>query len=571
MRVPRFGLIFVLVCSFVALTFAVSAQSGVRALVINEFSNIRLTPAIGAEVLDTVDAGYVYEYVTARSADAQWIRVIYAGNEGWVNLAPLQVLAGDVNALPVADPRSVPYGGFESPRSGYLSNVSSTTVSAVTTAGLRIRTGPSRAYITIGNINRNEGIILTGRFGGNSWYQVIYDGTLGWVAAAYVNVLDGDVNALPVDGIAAESPPIITDSGEDYIALLRLMLERLNLAQPSLDQMRASWTDAALTGRAQCSSYPPRPSDIAIAQPLLAANYVELEPLQRDFNDAMFNIRFAIDLFIEVCNQPGTQNPVGQATAAGGLEAINLAERQFATLREKLNALIPSGEPGPNECLLTYNGRTEVLPVIRIGQIYLEEFTDRKNVTGYCFDALQGQVLNFQALPVPSSTVALFVSVSPLDSPTDFLGLGQSTIYERTFIDNIQIPRIGRYVIIIANLGNDGIGRGQFAFRLQDKTFAPSIELLIWNSDNNSFEITTDPQFLFDAGLGPPPALPTPDEFMTPGGGVSPGTVCPSLAFTCNQLFSCDEAYACYDAGNFSLDADADGVPCENELLCTPR
>ncbi|MCA9894880.1 MAG: hypothetical protein KC615_17965, partial [Anaerolineae bacterium] len=149
MRVPRFGLIFVLVCSFVALTFAVSAQSGVRALVINEFSNIRLTPAIGAEVLDTVDAGYVYEYVTARSADAQWIRVIYAGNEGWVNLAPLQILAGDVNALPVADPRSVPYGGFESPRSGYLSNVSSTTVSAVTTAGLRIRTGPSRAYITI--------------------------------------------------------------------------------------------------------------------------------------------------------------------------------------------------------------------------------------------------------------------------------------------------------------------------------------------------------------------------------------------------------------------------------------
>ena len=250
MRVPRFGFILVLVCSLVALTLAISAQSGVRALVINEYSNIRLVPAIGAEVLDTVEGGYVYDFVTARSADGQWIRVVYAGNEGWVNLAPLQLLEGDVEALPVADPRSIPYGGFESPRSGYLTNFSSVTVSAVTTAGLRIRSGPSRAYITIGNINRNEGIVLTGRFGGNSWYQVIYDGTLGWVAARYVTVLEGDINALPVDGIAAESPPLITDSGEDYIALLRLMLERLNLAQPSLDQMRARLAELEAAGGA---------------------------------------------------------------------------------------------------------------------------------------------------------------------------------------------------------------------------------------------------------------------------------------------------------------------------------
>ncbi len=34
-----------------------SAQSGIRVVVINEFLNIRVTPAIGAPVIDSVEAG----------------------------------------------------------------------------------------------------------------------------------------------------------------------------------------------------------------------------------------------------------------------------------------------------------------------------------------------------------------------------------------------------------------------------------------------------------------------------------------------------------------------------------
>src|SRR5690606_34991232 len=90
-----------------------SAQSGIRAVVINEFLNIRVTPAIGAAVIDTVEAGYVFDLIDARSGDNQWIRVDYLCQQGWVNLAPLLVLEGDVNSLPMADPRSIPFGGFE--------------------------------------------------------------------------------------------------------------------------------------------------------------------------------------------------------------------------------------------------------------------------------------------------------------------------------------------------------------------------------------------------------------------------------------------------------------------------
>ena len=37
-----------------------SAQSGIRVLVVNEFANVRITPAIGAEVLGSVPGGYVF-------------------------------------------------------------------------------------------------------------------------------------------------------------------------------------------------------------------------------------------------------------------------------------------------------------------------------------------------------------------------------------------------------------------------------------------------------------------------------------------------------------------------------
>src|SRR5688572_15815341 len=97
------------------LTVSALAQ-GVRAVVVNDNANIRLVPAIGAEVIGTVAAGYTFEIVTARSADNEWIRVDYFGEEGWVNLAPLTILDSSIGTLPVADPRSIPYGGFGSPR-----------------------------------------------------------------------------------------------------------------------------------------------------------------------------------------------------------------------------------------------------------------------------------------------------------------------------------------------------------------------------------------------------------------------------------------------------------------------
>lgn len=560
---------FMILFCWLTLGGSIVAQGNVRAVVVNEFANIRTVPAIGATVIDTVSAGHEFNIVTARSGDSLWLRVIYMGSEGWVHTAPLVILDGNIDALPVADPRSIPYGGFDAPRAGTSDQIGP--VAARPSTGLRLRAGPSTAYPTLANIARNEGITLTGVFAYGGWYQANYEGILGWVSAQYVEILSGNITTLPVDGIIAAAPPTSGDINDDFLGILRLMLDRLNISQEALNEIRARWTDAALLGRAQCSGvYPPRPTDIQIALPILAAFRPTLEPLQADFNAAMANLRLAINLYIDVCNLPGTGNPVGQATVQGALEAINATEVLFNSLRVRLNELIPSRDVGVGECLLEFNGNVEILPLITVGTIYLEEFNRRKTEVGFCFDVFENQVLNLQIMPLPESNLALFTSVSPFDTPTDFLVVSRQSTGFSLSVGPIDVPRTGRYLLIIADLFDAGEGTpsGQFAFRLSDISLDQPLVYLAWDDVSESVILSLDPSsnrnpaIDEETGLGggggggdvPTPIAPTP----TPSTGV-----CQSTAFTCAELFTCSEARACYAAGNFSLDGDGNGVPCD--------
>lgn len=553
---PRLRLLIVLFVWMGLLPSVLHAQT-VRAVVVNEFANLRITPALGASVITTLNAGHEFKQITARSADGQWLRVIYGGEEGWVNITPLQVLEGDINSLPIADPRTIPYGGFEAPRSG-LTNVIGA-VEAVATDNLRIRSGPGTGYPMLANIFYNQVFTITGRTASNTWYQVSFEGTLGWVSARYVTITKNNVLETPIDGIVATSAPRLGNSDDDFIATLRMMLDRLNNAQPSIDTMRTYWTDAALNGRASCRAYPAQPSDLNLPTPLLAAYYNTFDPLLRDFNDAMYNVRLSITLFIEVCNQPGTANPVGQATVSGALGVVNLATSQFDSLRARINALLPPDDAG---CLLSFNGKFEALPLISIGTIYLDGISSRNYALGYCFDGIEGQEVNLQALPLPDSDMSLFISLSPLDAPRNFLAVNRVGTGARLAVGPIVLPRTTRYLLIFADLETSP--QGQFALLVQDKTFTPTVTYLVFDSATQSIVLSADPAV---TGIQP---VQTGGEFSVTPTASTPTTVCPSTAFTCSQLFSCQEAKACLSAGNFSLDPDGDGIPCEEvPLSCT--
>ncbi|MEL6407577.1 MAG: SH3 domain-containing protein [Chloroflexota bacterium] len=542
------------------------AQTGIQVVVVNEFLNIRVTPAIGAEVITSVTAGTVFDNITARSGDNQWLRVEYQCQEGWINLAPVVILQGDINTLPTADPRSVPFGGFEAPRSGFTTQVGMVTGQA--TAGVRIRSGPSTGYPTVGNINFNQAFTITGRNGCATWYQVSFEGTLGWVAADFVQ-LTSPVNVetdLAVGGIVAESAPPQIDGDNEYFTTLRLMRDRLDLARPSLDTIRSDWTDAALQGRAICQDYPARPSDFNIPVPLLAANFPVLNPLQTDFNTAMSRVREAIDLFIQVCNQPGTGNPVGQATVQGALNILNEADQLFLSLRQRLNELIPDTDVGPDECLLIFNRKAEILPVVQYGVIYGDDITQRTYARGYCFDGIQDQIINFQVLPIPPAELSMFVSISPLDNPTDFLVVQQGTPGFRQTIGPVTLPTTGRYLLLLADLQEETEERqsfGDYAFYFSDLTFSTTFSLLAYDEASNSLTLTEQES---QGGFT-----------LTQNENAQPvQTTCPGLDFGCAELFSCDEVSACLAAGNFSLDIDGDGIGCNepgnlvlNTVSCT--
>jgi uncharacterized protein YraI len=543
--------LLILMIGFGLLSLVSTAQTGVRIVVVNEFANVRTLPAIGASVLGTVSAGYEFNVVTARSGDGEWVRVDWLGTEGWVHLAPAVVLSGDVHALLVADPRSIPYSGTDgTPRAG-TSNHTSGPMTGIATNGVRLRSGPSQGYPTIANIFANQQVIVTGRTSSNQWYQVIHEGFLGWAFATFIELNSpGDINSsLPIDGIAADGQVTTGTSADDYVTLLRLMLARLDLAQASLDEIRAAWTDAALHGRASCQPYPARPSNISIAIPLLSAFFDRLDPLQRLFNESMTNTRLAIDLFIEVCNQPGGANPVGSLTAQRALDTINIADSQYTRVRTRLFELLPADRiPGTDECVLSYYGSVEILPLISASTIYADSQTPGNRITGYCFDAFFGETYRFETLQLPGSNLVSFISISPLNNPTNFIGVASGSVgTASTALGPVPIPENGRYLIIVSDV-SDGSepSNGEFAFMLSNLTNSSVTPSLVYDETTGTVSATS--------------------SVSSVDGGTTTTTTsgtCPDPSFTCDSLFTCEEAYACYNnVPNYSLDSNGDGLPC---------
>jgi uncharacterized protein YraI len=554
MRRTAFGFI-VWLAALGLLGAAVSAQTGAEILVNRDGVNVRLYPAIGAEVLGFVEAGWRAP-ATGRSPDNQWIRIDFNGEEGWLGF-PVINLFGDINSLPVADPRSIPYGGFESPRSG-LTSASSPISGRLADSGLRVRGGPSRAYPVLANAPRYTVFPLLGRTANNAWLQVNFEGTLGWVATRYVEIQNGaSIISLPIDGIVADQAPISKATAEDYEATLRFLLDRVELAQPSLDGIRAIWTTIALGDRAACGPYPARPTNYNIPNPLLAAYFGTLEPLQNLFNEAMSNVRLSIDLWLEVCQRPQPERGVvGQATVTGALQAVNLADQQFAELRRRLNELLPPAlSIGPDQCLFTFQGASDVLPVIGLNQIVRSTFDPSQAIVGFCFDANAGQSLRFEFLQI-SGNATPRITVTIFDNPTNFVGNGLAAAGEKYLsVGPIILNQTGRYLLIVSH--NDDFLqeplRSDFAVAITDVTGATITGPTLF-IDPNSGEITR--------------TNPTVNPIATPLPGVpTPVVTCPSLTLTCDFLVTCEFAQACYAAGNTSLDEDGDGIPCEN--LCT--
>lgn len=535
--------------------------SGVDMVVNRDNVNVRLVPAIGAEVVGFVNSGWLFEDVQARSADNEWVRVTVAGQQGWVGVPVLTLLAGDLNALPVADPRTIPYGGFENPRAGLTSVTSGLTV-RLRDSGMRLRAGPSTGYPVLANAPRYTIMPVLGRMADNTWFQVNFEGTLGWIKLEEVLEFNSpDVFTVPpVDGIVADALPFSDNTYDSYVDTLRLLLARLDIAKVSLDEIRAIWTTIGLGGQAQCGNFPAQPSNFNIPTPLLATFNPTLGPISEDFNVMMAHIRDSIRLLIEACSFPQpAAGSVGSGAVSIGLESANNADAIYPGLRQRIVELLPPDRQiTDHECLFRFGNLTQIIPRLLNLTPVVMRVDSNERVLGFCFDGTAGQQFRIEGLRVRGNITPQF-TVSSFNDPTGFIASGRLPL-ETNYValNNILIPETGQYVVIISDTSTplDGDLAGDLAVMLTDLTMfggqaGQGIALdangnVITNPNIGQVVITAAPIFMEG----------------TPSGMI----MCPSVLYTCAQLLSCEEAQACLAAGNTSLDPDLDGLPCEENL-----
>ncbi len=144
---------------------------------------VRASPFSGAPVVDRVLRGQTYQ-VLARDQDARWFLIQLSARQGWVWGYYLHVNGNEFNA-PVANP-FVAEGGASA----------STGIVAQSQAVLRLRAAPDTNAEQIGRVPWGEIMPVLSKTH-TGWYQVIYQNTVGWVAAQYVKLVQGEDGSIP--------------------------------------------------------------------------------------------------------------------------------------------------------------------------------------------------------------------------------------------------------------------------------------------------------------------------------------------------------------------------------------
>ncbi len=142
-------------------------------------------PFIGAPAVGRVLRGQTYQ-VVGRDESAYWFLIQMYGQQGWVWSYYFHVNGNEFNAPVVS-----PYTTAGNP-------AAMTGVVVQSQAGLRLRAEPTVLATQIGRIPWGEIMPLIGKTRDGGWYQVVFRGTTGWVAASYVKVVDGNPVDVPV-------------------------------------------------------------------------------------------------------------------------------------------------------------------------------------------------------------------------------------------------------------------------------------------------------------------------------------------------------------------------------------
>jgi uncharacterized protein YraI len=155
--------------------------------------NVRSEPSTAGEVLGIIPANTKVE-ITGTDPGGNWWQIIYeAGADGIGWVAAQYIETATKPEVPMIG------GGETNPDAGK---------SAIVIQQLNIRSGPGTSFDSLGILNANDVVTLTGRNSNSTWFQVSFEsgpnGT-GWVNAGFVKMDHADVPA-SMDNDSADSP-----------------------------------------------------------------------------------------------------------------------------------------------------------------------------------------------------------------------------------------------------------------------------------------------------------------------------------------------------------------------------
>lgn len=151
--------------------------------------NVRVEPSTAGNILGMIPAGSKVEIV-GKDPGGNWWQILYpqgADGKGWVTAQYVTTTGGE--QVPVV-------GGGNTNPNGNI---------AIVQQQINIRSGPGTGFNSLGTLNPQDVVNLTGKDSNGAWFQIEYsagpDGR-GWVNAAFVQAR------------GVENLPIITQAGE---------------------------------------------------------------------------------------------------------------------------------------------------------------------------------------------------------------------------------------------------------------------------------------------------------------------------------------------------------------------
>jgi uncharacterized protein YraI len=152
--------------------------------------NVRAEPSTVGDVLGNLTANVTVQIV-GQDPGGNWWQILYEAGvdgKGWVTAQ--YVLTTTRPEVPVIG------GGGTEPGSG---------ISSVVIQQLNVRSGPGTNFNSLGILNADDVVLLTGRNRDGTWFQIEFAGGpegRGWVSAGFIRTED------------AEALPIISEAGE---------------------------------------------------------------------------------------------------------------------------------------------------------------------------------------------------------------------------------------------------------------------------------------------------------------------------------------------------------------------